>query len=147
VAKSSEETVVLDTAPTGHTILLLESTENYNRQIENTSGEVTEAEKNLLPRLKNPDETEVIIVSLAETTPFYEAKRLSNDLRRAGLMVRWWVVNESYSLTETESGFLRTKAKEEVHWIQKVNEISGGNYAVIPWKPFEVRGKKLFELL
>jgi len=147
VAKSDEETVVLDTAPTGHTILLLESTENYNQQIENTGGEVTQAEKDLLPRLKNLDDTEVIIVTLAETTPFYEAKRLSDDLKRAGLMVRWWVVNASYSLTETTSRFLKTKAKEEVHWIQKVNEISNGNDAVIPWKPFEVKGKNLFELL
>ncbi|HCM23706.1 MAG TPA: arsenical pump-driving ATPase [Ruminococcaceae bacterium] len=147
VAKSKDETVVLDTAPTGHTILLLESTENYNRQIENTGGEVSDAERELLPRLKNPDDTEVIIVTLAETTPVYEAKRLSDDLKRAGLTVRWWVVNASYSMTETASGFLRTKAKEEVHWIQKVNEISDGNYAVIPWKPFEVKGKNLYRLL
>jgi arsenite-transporting ATPase len=63
---------------------LLESTENYNRQIESSGGEVTEAEKSLLPRLKNPDDTEVIIVTLAETTPFYEAQRLSEDLKRAG---------------------------------------------------------------
>ena len=147
VAKSKDETVVLDTAPTGHTILLLESTENYNQQIENTGGEVSDAERELLPRLKNPDDTEVIIVTLAETTPVYEAKRLSDDLKRAGLTVRWWVVNASYSMTETASGFLRTKAKEEVHWIQKVNEISDGNYAVIPWKPFEVKGKNLYRLL
>ena len=146
VAKSSEETVVLDTAPTGHTILLLESTENYNQQIKNTGGEVTEAEKDLLPRLKNSHDTEVIIVTLAETTPFYEAKRLLEDLKRAGLTVRWWVVNASYSLTETGSGFLKAKAKDELHWIQKVSKISDGNYAVIPWEPFDVKGRNLLNL-
>lgn len=147
VAKSKEETVILDTAPTGHTILLLESTQSYNQQIENSGGDVSDAERELLPRLKNPNDTEVIIVTLAETTPFYEAQRLSDDLQRAGLAVKWWVVNASYSLTETSSEFLKAKAENELQWIQKVNEISKGQYAVIPWKPFEVKGEKLLELL
>lgn len=147
VAKSKDETVILDTAPTGHTILLLESTQSYNQQIENSGGDVSDAEKELLPRLKNPNDTEVIIVTLAETTPFYEAQRLSDDLKRAGLAVRWWAVNGSYSLTDTKSEFLKAKAANELQWIQKVNEISKGQYAVIPWKPFEVTGEKLLELL
>ena len=147
VAKSKNETVVLDTAPTGHTILLLESTQSYNQQIENSGGDVSDAEKELLPRLKNPNDTEVIIVTLAETTPFYEAQRLSDDLKRAGLTVKWWVINASYSLTDTTSEFLKSKAANESQWIQKVSEISKGQYAVIPWKPFEVKGKKLLELI
>jgi len=147
VAKSKEETVVIDTAPTGHTILLLESTQSYNQQIENSGGDVSESAKALLPRLKNPDETEVIIVTLAETTPFYEAQRLADDLKRAGLSVRWWVINASYSLTDTTSQFLKAKAANESQWIQKVDQISKGNYAVVPWKPFEVKGEKLLELV
>lgn len=147
VAKSDEETVVLDTAPTGHTILLLESTQSYNQQIEHSGGDVSDAEKELLPRLKNPNDTEVIIVTLAETTPFYEAQRLSDDLKRAGLAVKWWVINASYSMTDTKSKFLKSKAANESQWIQKVGEISKGRYALIPWKPFEVKGQKLLELL
>lgn len=147
VAKSRDEIVVLDTAPTGHTILLLESTQNYNQQIENSGGAVLDAEKELLPRLKDPNETEVIIVTLAETTPFYEAKRLLDDLKRAGLAVRWWVINASYSMADTKSDFLRAKAAAELQWIQEVDNISDGQYAVIPWKPFEVKGEKLLELL
>jgi arsenite/tail-anchored protein-transporting ATPase len=147
VAKSRDEIVVLDTAPTGHTILLLESTKNYNQQIENSGGAVSDAEKELLPRLKDPNETEVIIVTLAETTPFYEAKRLLDDLKRAGLAVRWWVINASYSMADTKSDFLKAKAAAELQWIHEVDNISDGQYAVIPWKPFEVKGKKLLELL
>ena len=147
VAKSQDETVILDTAPTGHTILLLESTQSYNQQIEHSGGDVSDAEKELLPRLKNSNDTEVIIVTLAETTPFYEAQRLSDDLKRAGLAVKWWAVNASYSLTDTKSEFLKAKAANEFQWIQKVNEISNGQYAVIPWKPFEVKGEKLLELV
>lgn len=147
VAKSKDETVILDTAPTGHTILLLESTQSYHQQIENSGGDVSDAEKELLPRLKNPKNTEVIIATLAETTPFYEAQRLSDDLKRAGLTVRWWVINASYTLTDTTSKFLKAKAANEFQWIQQVNEISKRQYAVIPWKPFEVKGEKLLELL
>lgn len=147
VAKSRDEIVVLDTAPTGHTILLLESTQNYNQQIENSGGAVSDAEKELLPRLKDSNETEVIIVTLAETTPFYEAKRLLDDLKRAGLPVRWWVINASYSMADTKSDFLRAKATAELQWIHEVDNISDGQYAIIPWKPFEVKGEKLLELL
>lgn len=147
VAKSREETVILDTAPTGHTILLLESTQSYNQQIENSGGDVSAAEKELLPRLKNAKDTEVVIVTLAETTPYYEARRLLDDLNRAGLAVKWWVINASYSMTDTKSEFLKAKAANESQWIQKVGEISKGKYAVIPWKPFEVKGEKLLELL
>lgn len=147
VAKSKDETVILDTAPTGHTILLLESTQSYNQQIENSGGDVSDSEKELLPRLKNPNDTEVIIVTLAETTPFFEAQRLSDDLKRAGLAVKWWAINASYSMTDTKSEFLKAKAANEVQWIQKVNETAKGQYAVIPWKPFEVKGERLLELL
>ena len=120
VAKSRDEIVVLDTAPTGHTILLLESTQNYNQQIENSGGAVSDAEKELLPRLKDPNETEVIIVTLAETTPFYEAKRLLDDLKRAGLAVKWWVINASYSMADTKSDFLKAKAAAELQWIHGI---------------------------
>lgn len=147
VAKSRDEIVVLDTAPTGHTILLLESTQNYNQQIENSGGAVSDAEKELLPRLKDSNETEVIIVTLAETTPFYEAKRLLDDLKRAGLAVRWWVINASYSMADIKIDFLRAKATAELQWIHEVDNISDGQYAIIPWKPFEVKGEKLLELL
>ncbi|MDU7298693.1 MAG: arsenical pump-driving ATPase, partial [Finegoldia magna] len=82
VDKSEDEIVVIDTAPTGHTILLLESTESYNREISRSQGDVPESVKKLLPRLKDKDYTEVLIIALAEATPYYEAKRLKEDLDR-----------------------------------------------------------------
>jgi arsenite-transporting ATPase len=147
VAKSQDETVIIDTAPTGHTLLLLESTQSYNRQIESSGGDVSKAAKELLPKLKNPDYTEVVIVTLAEATPVFEAQRLADDLKRAGISAKWWIINASYALTDTGSDFLKAKASSEAIWINHVDEISDGNIVVIPWKPFEVKGEKLLELL
>ncbi len=70
VNRSEEEVVVIVTAPTGHTLLLLESTESYNREIERTKGDTPESVRKLLPKLKDDNLTEVIIVTLAEATPF-----------------------------------------------------------------------------
>ena len=76
VEKADTEIVVIDTAPTGHTLLLLDATQSYHKEVERTQGEIKGAVANLLPRLRNPKETEVVIVTLPETTPCFEAERL-----------------------------------------------------------------------
>ncbi len=134
VAKADNEVVVIDTAPTGHTLLLLDSTQSYHKEVERTQGNITPAVQNLLPRLRNEKETEVVIVTLPETTPVFEAQRLQKDLQRAGINNKWWVVNSSLLLTPTNSPFLKAKAQSEIQWIEKVNEISNGYFAVIEWK-------------
>ncbi len=134
VAKADNEVVVIDTAPTGHTLLLLDSTQSYHKEVERTQGNITPAVKNLLPRLRNEKETEVVIVTLPETTPVFETQRLQQDLGRAGIKNKWWLVNSSLLLTPTISPFLKAKAQSEIQWIEKVNEISNGNFAVIEWK-------------
>ena len=133
VAKADNEVVVIDTAPTGHTLLLLDSTQSYHKEVERTQGNITPAVQNLLPRLRNEKETEVIIVTLPETTPVFEAQRLQQDLHRAGLKNKWWVVNSSLLLTNTNNPFLKAKAQSEIQWIEKVKEISNDNFAVIAW--------------
>ena len=146
VERSKNEIVVIDTAPTGHTLLLLESTQSYNQEIKRSQGDIPEAVKKLLPTLKNAEETEVIIVTLAETTPVYEAMRLEKDLKRAGINSKWWVINSSLYATNTTNKILKAKASNEVVWINKVNEISKGNFAVATWKAEEVKGEKLLDL-
>ncbi|MDM1461352.1 arsenical pump-driving ATPase [Myroides odoratimimus] len=133
VAIADHEVIVIDTAPTGHTLLLLDSTQSYHKEVERTQGDISEAVQNLLPRLRNEQETEVVIVTLPETTPLFEAQRLQEDLARAGIHNKWWVINSSLYLTDTTSTFLKDKAKTEVQWINKVNELSKGNFVVIPW--------------
>jgi arsenite/tail-anchored protein-transporting ATPase len=147
VERSENEIVVIDTAPTGHTLLLLDSTQSYHKEIQRSQGDIPESIKKLLPRLGNEKETEVIIATLAETTPVHEAMRLQSDLNRAGIHSKWWVINSSFYAVNTTNAILKVKASNEVHWINKVNEISGGTFAVIEWIPEEVKGENLSKLL
>lgn len=134
VEKAENEVVVIDTAPTGHTLLLLDSTQSYHKEVQRTQGEIPESVKNLLPRLRNADETEVIIVTLAEATPVYEATRLEEDLKRAEIATKWWVINASLYQTGTANRLLAAKASNEIEWVNKVDEHTNGHFAIISWK-------------
>lgn len=134
VEKADTEIVVIDTAPTGHTLLLLDATQSYHKEVERTQGEITGAVANLLPRLRNPKETEVVIVTLPETTPVFEAERLQQDLHRAGIENKWWAINSCLSLVDTQNPFLKAKAQGELSWIDRVKELSNNNAALISWK-------------
>ncbi len=147
VEKAENEVVVIDTAPTGHTLLLLDSTQSYHREIKRSQGDIPESVKKLLPRLRNADETEVLIITLAETTPVYEAMRLEADLKRAGINSKWWIINASLYATATTNKTLKAKASNEIEWINKVNEHSNGNFAVIEWKANEIKGAELLDII
>ena len=134
VEKADTEIVVIDTAPTGHTLLLLDATQSYHKEVDRTQGEITGAVANLLPRLRNPKETEVVIVTLPETTPVFEAERLQQDLHRAGIENKWWAINSCLSLVDTQNPFLKAKAQGELSWIDRVKELSNNNAALIAWK-------------
>ena len=146
VEKADSQTVVIDTAPTGHTLLLLDSTQSYNQEIRRSQGDIPESARKLLPRLRKPDETEVIIVTLAEATPVYEAMRLEEDLNRAKISAKWWIINSSLYQSHTTNKMLTAKASNEIEWINKVDAHTKGNFAVISWSPDEIKGNKLKEL-
>jgi len=147
VDKADSEVVVIDTAPTGHTLLLLDSTESYNQEIEKNQGNVPESAKKLLHRLKNSDETEVLIVTLAEPTPFYESVRLEEDLKRAGIYSKWWIINSSIYKTGSTNKTLEAKANSELEWINKVDDRTDGNFTIIPWSSDQIKGSSLDKLI
>lgn len=142
VEAADDQIVVIDTAPTGHTLLLLESTESYDKEIRRTHGSTPPSVQHLLPRLKGK-ETEVVIVTLPEATPVYEALRLEADLKRTQLRSKWWVINKSFYQARTTSPLLKAKASHEIPWINKVDEHTQGHTALIAWRPDEVRGDVL----
>jgi len=133
VDKAENEVVIIDTAPTGHTLLLLDSTQSYHKEVQRTKGETPISVQRLLPRLRDEKQTEVVIVTLPEATPVFEASRLRDDLQRAGINNKWWVVNQCLSMTETSNPMLIARAEAERQWIEKVNQISEGHFVAIPW--------------
>lgn len=146
VEKAEEAVVVIDTAPTGHTLLLLDATQSYHKEIERTHGDIPEEVKKLLPRLRNAAETEVLIITLAETTPVYEALRLEEDLQRAGIAANWWVINASLYRTGTTNRLLAAKASQEIEWINKVDRHANGHFAVIAWNADDIKDELLLKL-
>jgi arsenite-transporting ATPase len=147
VEKAEDQVVVIDTAPTGHTLLLLDATQSYHKEVERTQGEIPASVRNLLPRLRDPAHTEVIIVTLAEATPVYEALRLEEDLQRAGIRANWWVINASLYQTKTSNRLLKAKAQNEIEWINKVDLHTHGKFALIAWSADEIKGERLKTLL
>lgn len=147
VAGGENEFVVLDTAPTGHTLLLLDAAEAYHRDVGRNMNEIPEAVRRLLPRLRDPEFTRIILVTLPEATPVHEAASLQDDLRRAGIATFAWVVNQSFAGGGFTDPVLRERGLQELAYIKEVREKFASRMAVLPWKPVEPVGtERLLEL-
>jgi len=133
VAGAAEGFVVLDTAPTGHTLLLLDAAQSYHREIARSTGQVPEAVRLLLGRLRDPSYTRILVVTLAESTPVLEAARLQDDLRRAQIEPYGWVINASLAASGTRDPVLGDRARLELpHIARVVRELSPRTW-LVPW--------------
>ncbi len=142
VAKGDNAFVVLDTAPTGHTLLLLDATQSYHREVAKAVDELPEAVKALLPRVRDPEFTKVLIVSLPEATPTHEASALQDDLRRAGIEPYGWVVNRSFAFSGTQDPVLCAKSRDELSYIDEILDRHAQRTVVSPWLPQELNGSE-----
>lgn len=140
VAQGRDQFVVLDTAPTGHTLLLLDATQSYHREIARKSSDLPEEVLHLLPRLRDPDFTRVLIVTLPEPTPVHEAAMLQSDLRRARIEPFAWVINQSFVRVETCDPLLIARSRGELPFIREIVDDFSRRTFVVPWVPKEPVG-------
>jgi arsenite-transporting ATPase len=133
VAQGADRFVVLDTAPTGHTLLLLDATEAYHREIARKASNLPEEVRQLLPRLRDAAFTRVLVVTLPEATPVHEAAALQADLRRAQIEPFAWVINQSMARSASRDPVLLARGDDEAPYIREVAGQLSRRTAIVPW--------------
>ncbi|MCX7085110.1 MAG: arsenical pump-driving ATPase [Methylococcales bacterium] len=132
IREAGKKFVVMDTAPTGHTLLLLDATGAYDREVHRQSVDKEAHVLTPMMQLQDVTQTKVLLVTLAETTPVLEAVNLQTDLRRAGIEPWAWVINNSVAAVPVQSALLQRRAQNELSQIVAVANTHASRYAVVP---------------
>jgi arsenite-transporting ATPase len=131
IREADHRFVVMDTAPTGHTLLLLDATGAYHREVARNLSTAAHFTTPMM-RLQDANYTRILIVTLAETTPVLEAANLQDDLRRAGIVPWAWIVNQSLAASHPGSVLLKLRAEHEWAQIDLVRQRYAERVACVP---------------
>lgn len=132
INEANGKVVVMDTAPTGHTLLLLDATGAYHKEVVKQMEKQNIHQTTPMMHLQDENYTKMILVTLAENTPVSEAEHLQEDLKRAGITPWAWIVNNSIAASKTESQLLMQRAKNEIKQIDLVINKLSQRSAVVP---------------
>lgn len=147
IREAGKQFVVMDTAPTGHTLLLLDATGAYHREVTRQMGKSGLHYSTPMMQLQDTKRTKVLIATLAETTPVLEAANLQEDLRRAGIEPWAWIINMSTAAVGAQSPLLRQRATNELREIDAVASRHAQRYAVVPLLKEEPVGVERLRML
>lgn len=140
IREAGKKFVVMDTAPTGHTLLLLDATGAYHRETARQLGPSGIHFTTPMMQLQDTKQTKVLIVTLAENTPVLEAANLQSDLRRANIEPWAWIINNSLAMSNPTSALMRQRASNEVAQIEAVTSRHATRWAVVPLQAAEPIG-------
>jgi arsenite-transporting ATPase len=140
IREAGKKFVVMDTAPTGHTLLLLDATGAYHRETARQLGPSGITFTTPMMQLQDSKKTKVLIVTLAENTPELEAAGLQSDLRRANIEPWAWIINNSLAMGNPTSALMRQRASNELVQIKAVTKQHAKRWAVVPLQAEEPVG-------
>jgi arsenite-transporting ATPase len=143
------EVVVFDTAPTGHTLRLLDLPFDYAKQVEMMVGatESVEAKKtaqnrfrDIISTLRDTNRTVFSLVLYPESTPIMESYRAMLDLKEAGIETQLVIANMVLPEEVCTNSFFRNRKQMQVKYLEEIKKRFSLPVLQFPLMQEEIKG-------